>query len=440
MYYHAISVIVPQRIAHPRPSGPGGRGKHGEAIFMRRVLAMSDHDEFDNTPEEENFAELLEQSMGGQSGRLRPGQKVTARVLKISTEWLFIDTGHKGEGVIDLKEFLDLDGNLTVGEGDDIVAYFLSSRHGEMRFTTRIGGGATGSAQLEEAWQAGVPVEGLVEKEIKGGYEVKLAGTARAFCPFSQMSLRRVDNPESFVGARLEFRITDYGENGRNIIVSRRVLLEEEQQRVREESLAAVSEGMTVSGTVTSLRDFGAFVDIGGIEGLIPMSELGWSRVKDVRDVLSAGQQVQVVIKSIDREKERISLSLKDTLADPWEKVAETYPEGSFHTGKVARLAPFGAFVTLSDGVDGLIHISKLGAGKRINHPREVLQEGDIVEVKVESFDRAGRRISLALAGAARAADEEEATIAEYRRQTGEAPKGMGTLGDMLQAKMKKKK
>jgi len=401
---------------------------------------MTNNDDLEKTIEEESFADLLEQSLSEQSGMLRPGQKVTARVLKISTEWLFIDTGHKGEGVVDLKEFLDLDGNLTVREGDTIAAYFLSSSHGEMRFTTRIGGGASGSAQLEEAWRAGVPVEGLVEKEIKGGYEVKLAGSARSFCPFSQMALRRVDNPESLIGTRLEFRITDYSENGRNIVVSRRVLLEEEQQRVREESLAAISEGMTVNGTVTSLRDFGAFVDIGGIEGLVPMSELGWSRVKDVREVLSVGQQVQVVVKAIDREKERISLSLKETLADPWEQVAEKYPEGSFHSGSVARLTPFGAFVTLSDGVDGLIHISRLGAGKRISHPREVLQEGDSVEVKVESFDRANRRISLALAGAARAADEEEATMAEFRRQAGEAPKGMGTLGDMLSARSKKKK
>jgi small subunit ribosomal protein S1 len=401
---------------------------------------MTNNDERETTVENESFAELLEQSLNEQSGRLKPGQKVTAQVLKISAEWLFIDTGHKGEGVVDLKEFLDLDGNLTVKEGDAITAYFLSSSHGEMRFTTKIGGGVSGSAQLEQAWQAGIPVEGQVDKEIKGGYEVKLAGTTRAFCPFSQMGLRRIDNPESLIGTRLEFRITDYAENGRNIIVSRRVLLEEEQQRVKEESLAAISEGMTISGTVTSLRDFGAFIDIGGMEGLIPMSELGWSRVKDVRDVLSVGQQVQVVIKTIDREKERISLSLKDTLVDPWERVGEQYPEGSFHTGIVARLAPFGAFVTLSDGVDGLIHISRLGAGKRINHPREILQEGDSVEVKVESFDRANRRLSLALAGAARAADEEEASIAEYRRQAGEAPSGMGTLGEMLLARSKKKK
>lgn len=389
--------------------------------------------------EDESFAELLEQSIK-KSARLEPGQKVTGRVLKKGTEWVFIDTGQKGEGIVDIKEFQDLDGNVTVNEGDIVAAYFLSSRHGEMRFTTKIGGGASGSSQLEEAWQAGVPVEGVVEKEIKGGYEVKLGGSARAFCPFSQIALRRIDNPESLIGTRLTFMITDYGEKGRNIVVSRRALLEEEQQRLKEEAHAAISEGMTVNGTVTSLQTFGAFVDIGGLEGLIPISELGWTRVKDVGEVLSVGQKLQVVVKAIDRDKERISLSLKDTLADPWEQVAEKFPEGSFHNGLVSRLAPFGAFVTLDGGVDGLIHISKLGAGKRISHPREVLKEGETVEVKVESVDRAGRRISLALAGIARAAQEEETTLAEYRRQAAEAPKGMGTLGELLSARTQRKK
>lgn len=404
---------------------------------------MTDKDDLEQVIEEEtegeSFAELFEKS-ATRSNWLEPGQKLTARVLKVSAEWIFIDTGQKGEGVVDRKEFLDLDGNVTVREGDSITAYFLSSSHGEMRFTTRLGGSTSGSAQLEDAWRSGVPVEGLVEKEIKGGFEIKLGGTARAFCPFSQIALRRMDNAESLIGTRLAFRITDYAENGRNIVVSRRSLLEEEQRRLKDEAQAGIQEGTTVAGTVTSLQDFGAFVDIGGLEGLIPISEIGWSRVKDVRDVLSIGQQVQVVVKSIDREKDRISLSLKDTLADPWDLVAQQYPEGSFHTGSVSRLAPFGAFVTLASGVDGLLHISKLGAGKRINHPREVLKEGESVEVKIESFDRANRRLSLALAGVARAADEEEATMAEFRRQASEAPAGMGTLGDLLQARMNKGK
>jgi len=405
---------------------------------------MTDNDTLEQPNEDEmegeSFAAMLEQSMKQRSSRLEPGQKVTARVLKVGSEWIFIDTGHKGEGVVDAKEFHDLDGNATIKEGDSVAAYFLSSSHGEMRFTTRIGGGASGNAQLEEAFHAGVPVEGVVEKEIKGGYEIKLAGTTRAFCPFSQMSLRRTDDPAAFIGTRLAFRITAYDEKGRNIVASRRVLLEEEQRRLKEEAAAGISEGMTVTGTVTSLQGFGAFVDIGGLEGLIPISELGWSRVKEVSDVLSVGQQVKVVVKTIDREKERVSLSLKDTLANPWDLAVQNYPEGSFHSGTVSRLAPFGAFVTLADGIDGLIHISKLGAGKRIMHPREAVKEGETIEVKVESVDRAERRISLSPAGAARAAEEEEATLADFRRQADDAPKGMGTLGDLLRTRTQRNK
>ena len=384
------------------------------------------------------FAELFEQS--GSQGRnwLEPGQKLTGTVLKVGTEWIFMDTGQKGEGVIERKEFLDIDGNVTVKEGDAITAYFLSSSNGEMRFTSRIGGGASsggGSAQLEQAWQAGVPVEGVVEKEIKGGYEIKLGGSTRAFCPYSQIALRRVESPEALIGTRLTFQISEYAENGRNIVVSRRALLEDEQRRLKEEAQAGIVVGMTVNGTVTSLQDYGAFVDIGGLEGLIPVSEIAWSRVKDVREVLSVGQQLKVVVKSIDTEKDRISLSIKDTLADPWDQVTDKYPEGSFHTGTVARLDTFGAFVTLGDGVDGLLHISKMGSGKRINHPREVVKEGEQLEVKIESIDRAARRISLALAGPARAAAEEEATLSEFRRQSDDAPKGMGTLADMIRTK-----
>ncbi len=387
---------------------------------------------------EESFAELFERSYR-QSARLEPGQKIEARVLTITPEWVFLDTGQKGEGVVDRKEFLDADGNLTVKEGDVVTAYFLSSARNELRFTTKIGGGAAGHAQLEEAWRSGIPVEGFVEKEVKGGFEVKIAGSVRAFCPYSQSGARRGAEGE-LVGQHLSFRITEYGEKGRNIILSRRAVMEEEQRRRREELKETLREGQAVTGTVVSLREFGAFIDIGGIEGLVPISEIGWGRVERVSDALSVGQQVTAVIKGLDWEKDRISLSIRDTLADPWERVAERFPEGSFQTGRVARLAPFGAFVTLGEGVDGLIHISRLGQGKRISHPREVLKEGESIEVKVEGVDRENRRLSLSLAGAARAAEEEEATLAAFRKQAVEAPKGMGTLGELLKARQEKGK
>ncbi|SNB46927.1 30S ribosomal protein S1 [Geobacter sp. DSM 9736] len=399
-------------------------------------------DDKSNAPEgmeEESFADLFERSYR-QTGRIEPGQKVEVRVLKISGDWVFLDTGRKGEGVLDRRELCDPEGNLTVKEGDTVTAYFLGIQNNELRFTTRIGGGAAGLAQLEEAYRAGIPVEGFVEKEVKGGFEVKLAGTIRSFCPYSQMDIRRVDAPSDLIGRHFPFRVTDYGERGRNIVVSRRALLEEEQRRQKEALRETLKEGMTVRGTVSSLQKFGAFVSLGGVEGLIPMAELGWGRVNDVRDVLSAGQEVDVVVKQIDWANDRITLSLKETLADPWIEVAARFPEGSYHTGRISRLAPFGAFVTIGEGIDGLIHISKLGGGKRINHPREIVKEGDSVEVKVDAVDREQKRLSLSLAAASREEEEEAMTLDRFKRQASEAPKTMGTLGDLLKAKMGKDK
>lgn len=394
-----------------------------------------DEDERDESAEE-SFAELFEKSTFGGS-KLEPGQKVEAVVLKIGAEWVFLDVGQKGEGVLDRKELQDSEGNLSVAEGETISAYFLSRAGGELRFTTRLGGGA-GNAQLEEAWRSGIPVDGHVEREIKGGYEVKVAGS-RAFCPFSQMGLRRTEAPEENIGRHLPFRITQYSEGGRNIVVSHRALLEEERASQREALKETLKEGMMVKGTITSLRDFGAFVDIGGVEGLIPISEIAWGRVENIRDMLHEGQEVEVAVKSVDWDQNRFSFSLRETLADPWAEAARNFPEGSVHTGTVARLAPFGAFVTLEAGVDGLVHISKLGGGRRISHPREVIKEGERLEVRVESIDRENRRISLAPAEAVRAQEEEAKTVEDFRRQAAEEPKGLGTLGDLLKAGMEKK-
>jgi small subunit ribosomal protein S1 len=396
-------------------------------------------DEMDDTEEngEESFAELFEKSFVG-STKLEPGQQVKATVLKVTKDWIFLDVGQKGEGVLDKKELLDADDNLKVEEGDVVSAYFLSRAGGEMRFTTRLGGGS-GNAQLEEAWRSGIPVDGTVEKEIKGGFEVKVGSSVRAFCPYSQMSLRRTDNPEQFIGKSLPFKISQYTENGRNVVLSHRAILEEERRKQKELLKETLCEGMTVSGTITQLKPFGAFVDIGAVEGLIPISEVAWGRVEDIEEVLSIGQQVEVSVKSIDWEADRFAFSLKEAQADPWQQVGEKYPEGTMHTGKVVRLAPFGAFVNLGEGIDGLVHISKLGSGKRINHPREVVKEGESLTVKIEKVDADARRISLIRIGG----DEEgeQASEENFRQYVPEAPStGMGTFGDLMKKQQEKKK
>jgi small subunit ribosomal protein S1 len=408
--------------------------------FIGEVKEIMDneHKDMEETGEE-SFAEMFEQSFK-EAGLLEPGQKVTAKVLKISGDWIFLDTGRKGEGVLEKKELLDAEGNLTVKEGDTVTAWFISSHNNEMRFTTKVGGGgaSSGSAALEDAWRNGIPVEGLVEKEVKGGFQVKVGGSVRAFCPFSQMGLRRIEDNTAYIGKHLSFKVAEYGENGRNIVLSRRAILEEELLQKKEELKETLTEGMIVKGTVTSLREFGAFVSIGSIEGLLPISEIGWGRVADIREALTVGQEVEVTIKKIDWENDKFSFSLKDTLANPWDTVALTFSEGSYHTGRVARLTAFGAFVTLREGVDGLIHISKLGAGKRIQHPREVLKEGEMVEVKVEGVDHDSKRISLSLATISRAEEEQASTLEEFRRGIADAPKTMGSFGDLLKAKLEK--
>lgn len=395
-------------------------------------------DNHDADEPEEDFAAMLEASLGHKTApKLEPGQKVRAKVLAFSGDWVFLDVGQKGEGILERKDVLDEQGQPTLAVGDEVEVYFLSRAGGELRFALRIGA-AGGRNELEEAWRSGIPVDGRVEKEIKGGFEIRLAGQTRAFCPFSQMGLRRTEAPEEWLGRGLPFRITQYSEQGRNIVVSHRALLEEERAQQRAALRDTLREGMTVSGRVSSLRDFGAFVDIGGIEGLLPISEIAWGRVEDVRSVLQEGQEIEVVIKSIDWEQNRFSFSRKDTLADPWDQAVQNFPEGSVHAGRVSRLAPFGAFVTLTEGIDGLIHISKLAAGKRISHPREAVKEGQQIDVRIEGVDRAAKRLSLVPAAQSEAVESTEADIRAFLNTASSGT--MGTLGDLIKKKQEKKK
>jgi len=389
--------------------------------------------------EDLSFEKLLKESTTIETGWMEPGQRIEARIVDITTDWIFLDLGGKSEGYLDKKELLDEEGNFTVEIGDTITAYFLFSRHNEMLFTTRITSSEAGRNFLEHAWQGKIPVDGLVEKEIKGGFQIKIAGDTQAFCPFSLMGLRRVDDAAEYLGQRLSFLIAEYSEEGRNIILSRRAILEEELREQREALKEELQEGMTITGTVASIQKFGAFLDIGGIQGLIPISEIGWERVDDVKDVLAVGQEVEAMILKLDWENDRISFSIKATLPDPWEKVEAKYPAGSSHVGKVARLAKFGAFVTLEGGVDGLIHISKLGAGKRINHPGEVLEQGQSLEVTVEAVDLKKKRLSLKLAQEEKGAEQTEAADSEdYKAYLGTTSASMGTFGDILKEKLAK--
>ncbi len=409
-----------------------------DSLITEREFMETNNQSAHTADKEESFADLFERSFKKQ-GKLEPGQMVEAVIVKISADWIFLDLGGKGEGYLDKKEMLDEGGKLTVKEGETLRAYFVSSENNELHFTTKIGSGPGKQSQLEDAWRNGIPVDGTVTKETKGGFEIKIAGTVRAFCPFSQMGMRREEQHGEYLGRYLSFKIIEYGEDGRNIILSRKPILEQARQSTVAALKEKLKEGDRVNGTVTSIQKFGAFVDIGGIEGLLPVSEIAWTRTEKVSDVLSVGQTVEVIIKRLDWENQKFSFSLKDALPDPWDSAAKNYPVGSFHTGKVSRLASFGAFITIREGIEGLIHISKLGAGKRINHPKEVLKDGQTVEVRVETVDTAQRKLSLSLAEISREEEEAASTLMEYQQKAAAEPKAMGTLGDILRAMMQQK-
>ena len=387
---------------------------------------------------EENFAEMFEQNYKEPS-RMEPGQKVEAAIVKLTPEWALIEVGGKGEGYIAIAELKDDAGSLLVREGDKVRAYFLHTEEGEMRFTTRIGTGPAARAQLLDAFKNHLPVEGTVSKELKGGFEVTISGGMRAFCPFSQLGIRRDESKEAYLGVSMVFFIIEC--DRRDIVLSRKEIVEKERQEKIAVLKETLQEGHKVRGVVTSIQKFGAFVDLGGVEGLLPVSELAWGRTEKVSDLLAPGQPVEVLIKSLDWENRRISLSLKDTLPNPWDTAAQNWPAGSYHTGTVSRLAPFGAFVTLGPGVDGLIHVSRLGGEKRINHPEDVLKNGQTIEVRVEAVDLQNRRISLVPAEISREEDETAATLEKYQQQETKASEepAMGSMGEQLKRQMEQK-
>jgi small subunit ribosomal protein S1 len=358
------------------------------------------------TDDDKSFAEMFQETAATTKEQLRPGQKIEATVVRIAKDWIFLDLGAKSEGSVAKNEFTDAEGNLTVAEGDRVQVYFLSQKKSERLFTAKVSGGAV-AGHLDEACRNGIPVEGTVTAETKGGFEVKFSGSVRAFCPFSQMEMRRIENGEEYIGKKFAFRVTKFSEHGKNIVVSRRALLEEERAQQKEALQQSLAIGQTVKGVITSIREFGAFVDIGGIEGLIPVSEIAWGRIEDIHERLAVGQEVTVTVLKLDWDQDRYSFSLKDSLPDPWEGISGMFSEGSVVTGKVVRLTEFGAFVSLAPGIDGLVHISKLGAGRRISHPREVVQVGDALEVKIDSVDPEKKRLSLSLPMPAKAEGQE---------------------------------
>jgi len=409
----------------------------------------------------EDFAALLaefEAAQGGGSKKRRKdpqaGEEVRGRIISIGRDSAFVDIGTKSDAMIDLVELRDADGKVMVQVGDELEARVVEAgRDGGIVLRRLVGRGRSESpAEIEQAYAAGLPVEGLVSGVATGkgdgdkaarrpvGLEVQIAGV-RAFCPASQVDLRPVDDLAPFVGQRLTFRITklERGQRGLDLVLSRRQLLEEEQAAQASETRRHLAIGAVMRGRVTAVKEFGAFVDLGGLEGMIHVSELGWDRTRKVADILSVNQEVEVVVLRVEKtddpkRPERIALSLKALERDPWGDAKERFPEGARLSGVVARVEAFGAFIEVAPGIEGLVHISELGAKKRVRHAKEVVKPGQRVDVTVLDVDPERRRLSLSLADEPKEGDDERAP-APGAPSSKQERTGFGTFADLLKKK-----
>jgi small subunit ribosomal protein S1 len=362
---------------------------------------MSDEIEEESSEnEDESFAELFESYSNGMNEDLQVGDMVSGRVISIGRDAVFLDTGTKIDGAVDKSELLDENGDLPYSEGDTIELYVISMTESEVHLSKALSG-IGGLQMLMDAYNNRIPVEGSVTEPCKGGFRVDILQRS-AFCPISQMDLKYVDTPESYKGNSYQFLITQFDEKGRNIVVSRRRLLEKEQQEAMKTFYKEVSTGDVLNGIVTRVMPYGAFVELAsGIEGMVHISELGWSRVEKTEDVIKPGDPVTVKVLSMKpAEKQgfmKISLSMKQVLDDPWTSVADNYQPGDKVTGRVTRCMKFGAFVEIGPGIEGLVHISEMSYVKRILDPADVVTEGETVTITIKEIDTQKRRVSLSI-------------------------------------------
>jgi small subunit ribosomal protein S1 len=359
---------------------------------------FKDPDDESNEDQEESFAELFESYSAGMRDDVKVGDKIQGKVIAISDQAAFVDTGTKADGVVELDELRDENGELSCKVGDTLDLFVVEVSESEIRLSKAIAG-AGGLTMLKEAFSNGIPVEGKVIQTIKGGFQVEVL-KRRAFCPMSQIDTQYVENGDIYVGQTYQFRITKLAEGGRNIVLSRRDLLEVELQKVRQAFMQVLAVDQIYSGRVTRLMPYGAFVELApGVEGMVHISELSWSRLEKPEEAVHPGDKIDVKVLRIEpgQKQIKISLSVKQVTGDPWERVAQEIQAGQKMIGKVLRCAPFGAFVELRPGIDGLVHISEMSYTKRVHNPQEIVQPGQSVSVVVKEVDTVKRRISLSI-------------------------------------------
>src|SRR5579883_2768562 len=340
-----------------------------------------------------DFESLMEQSLHAP----RPGDVLSGTVLLITRDNVIIDINYKCEGQVPLAEFLDHEGKVTVKEGDEVDVYFegTETENGTVMLSHAKAEKFKIWRELERAFQNETPVEGVILGKVKGGLKVDIG--VPAFLPGSHVDIRPARNLDRYVGQRGRFQLLKFNRARGNVVVSRRAVIERERTELKEQTLKVLEEGVILEGVVKNITDYGAFVDLGGIDGLLHITDMSWGRVGHPSEVVSVGERVRVVVLKYDAERERVSLGMKQIRPDPWTSAAERFPVGARVRGKVVSLTDYGAFVELERGLEGLIHVSEMSWTKRVTHPSKILEVGQEVEVQVLDVDSVNHRISLGL-------------------------------------------
>ena len=344
----------------------------------------------------ESFAELFEQSMA--EAEISNGSILTGSIVEINDSFVIVNAGLKSEGMIPLNQFRDESGELNIAVGDDIEVALetIEDGFGETRLSRDKAKRARAWKELEKAFDADEIVSGIITGKVKGGFTVELSDI-RAFLPGSLVDVRPVRDTTYLEGKELEFKVIKLDQRRNNVVVSRRAVVESEYSAEREELLANLEEGKPVKGIVKNLTDYGAFLDLGGIDGLLHITDMAWKRVKHPSEIVNVGDEIEVVVLKFDKDRNRVSLGLKQLGDDPWKAIAQRYPESSRLVGKVSNIADYGCFVEIEEGVEGLVHVSEMDWTNKNVNPSKVVSLGDEVEVMILDIDEERRRISLGI-------------------------------------------
>src|SRR6266498_1427713 len=346
---------------------------------------------------EESFAAMFEESLKREE--IKEGAIVRGRVIQLNKDHVVIDIGYKSEGQVPIEEFTGGDGQITVKEGDQ-VEVFLESRENDLGLCVLSKEKADRLKvwdEISEACERDELIDGTISQRVKGGLSVTIRGGVKAFLPGSQVDLRPIRNLDKLIGQTYQFKVIKFNKKRGNIVLSRRVLLEKERDEMKARTLETLSEGMVVKGVIKNITEYGAFVDLGGIDGLLHITDMSWGRVNHPSEVFQVGDEVQVKVLKYNAETERVSLGLKQTQEDPWNHAEEAYPAGKKVRGKIMSITDYGAFVELELGVEGLIHVSEMSWTKKVKHPSKLVEPGQEIECQVLEVDAKAKRISLGL-------------------------------------------